>query len=142
MDDDLLVFDDVFAEAVDELFVRRCAVEARCDEDRYIDRGIGLADAAQKNGHCYAAWYGARVIARDDNHAVLALDKFLEFGAANGIVKRAFDDFLLRARLLFAFGVRLKYAKEVFVWNVDFHLAFAVGNFQLHYSTLLYCWYR
>jgi len=50
------------------------------------------------------------------------------------------DDFRLCARLFLALGVRFEYAEEVFVRHIDRHLALAVRNFQLHYSTLLlYC---
>ena len=75
------------------------------------------------------------MVARDDDHALLALDELFELRAADRIVQRTFDNLLLRTFHTAAGRIRLQNSLEILLWNVEGDVALMVRDIQFHIAS-------
>ena len=137
IDHNALLIDDLVAEHLPLLGLRRLAVQARRDENRNFRLGVSLAQLGKQNRKCDLARDRTGVVAGHNGDFFLALRQLAELLGADRMLQRLAHQLRLRKRRLIGLCLRIDGRLQILVRNVQRDMVFIIRNRKCLHMLLL-----
>ena len=137
IDHNALLIDDLVAEHLPLLGLRRLAVQARRDENRNFRLGVSLAQLGKQNRKRNFARNRTRMVAGYDGDFFLALRQLAKLLGADRMLQRLAHQLYLRKRRLIGLCLRIDGRLQILVRNVQRDVVFIIRNRKCLHMLLL-----